>query len=187
MTSYSINGADVGPDETAEIVATVADSLMAVGALPVTSAWLRGAAGTAEPGWHAPLVSRWGRRAYHRDAGFRPAEHLGLAVRLPLEHATAVIESVSASGELVGVQLYGHPWVTGEYWPMITPCFRVRAVDDAGQEHDGQPGDGQGFPGGEGRGSFWFWPPVDAARTSMRVTVSTLWDAAWADIALPRP
>jgi hypothetical protein len=57
---------------------------------------------------------------------------------------------------------------------------------DAGQEHEGQPGDWQGYPGGEGGGSFWFWPPVDAARMSMRVTVSTLWEAAWADIALRR-
>jgi hypothetical protein len=48
--------------------------------------------------------------------------------------------------ELVGVQVYGHPWVTGEYWPMITPCFQVRAVDDAGNEHVGMPGDWQGFP-----------------------------------------
>ena len=64
--------------------------------------------------------------------------------RLPLEHATAVIESVSAQGELVSVQLYGHPWVMGEYWPMITPCFRVRATDDAGNEYTGMPGDWSG-------------------------------------------
>jgi hypothetical protein len=40
--------------------ATVADSLMAVDALPVTSAWLRDAAKPGEPGWRAPLISRWG-------------------------------------------------------------------------------------------------------------------------------
>ena len=186
VTSYSINGAEVGPHQTAEIVATVADSLMAVGALPVTSAWLRGAAGSGEPAWRAPLVSRWGGRAHGRGAEFRPAEHLGLTVRLPLESATAVIESVSACGELVSIQLYGHPWVMGEYWPMITPCFAVRAVDDAGQEHDGLPGDWSGLAGHEGSGSFWFWPPVEAAHTSLRVTVSTLWEAAWAEIPLPR-
>ncbi|MGH3152932.1 MAG: hypothetical protein ACRDOB_19705, partial [Streptosporangiaceae bacterium] len=103
-----------------------------------------------------------------------------------LEHATAVIESVSAQGELVSIQLYGHPWVRGEYCPMITPCFQVRAVDDAGSEHEGMPGDWQGFPGDEGSGNFWFWPPVPSARKSIRVTVSTLWEAAWADIELPR-
>ena len=109
-----------------------------------------------------------------------------LVVWLPLEHATAVIESVSAQDDLVSLQLYGHPWVHGEYLPMITRCFQVRAVDDAGNEHEGTPGDWQGFPGGEGSGSFWFWPPVPSARKSIRVTVSTLWEAAWADVELPR-
>src|SRR5262249_53170159 len=117
---------------------------------------------------------------------FRASEHRGLAARIPLEHATAMIESVSAQGELVGVQVYGHPWVMGEYWPMITPCFQVHAVDDAGNEHNGMPGDWQGFPGNEGHGSFFLWPPVDPARKSIRVTVSTLWEAAWAEVELPR-
>ena len=120
--------AEAGPEETAEIVATVADSLMAVGALPVTSTLLREFPGN-RPGWYTPLVHRWGRRAHRLARGrgtadvmpgavdFRPAEHRGLAARLPLEHATAVIESVSAQGELVSVQLYGHPWVTGNTGP----------------------------------------------------------------------
>jgi hypothetical protein len=177
--------AKAGPEETAEIVATVADSLIAVGALPVTSTLLREVPGSA-PGWHAALAHRWRRRAYQRAARFRAAEHRRLVVRLPLEHATAVIESVSAQDDLVRIQLYGHPWVYGEYVPMITPCFQVRAVDDAGNEHEGRPGDWQGFPGDEGSGDFWFWPPVPSARKSLRVTVSTLWEAAWADIELPR-
>jgi hypothetical protein len=33
-------------------------------------------------------------------------------------------------GELASIQFYGHPWVHGEYWPMITPCFQVRATDE---------------------------------------------------------
>jgi len=189
--------AEAGPEETAEIVATVADSLMAVGALPVTSTLLRQSPGN-RPGWYTPLADRWGRRASQVARGrgtadvmpgavdFRPAEHRGLAARLPLEHATAVIESVSAQGELVSVQLYGHPWVRGEYWPMITPCFQVRAVDDAGDEHEGIPGGWQGSPQLEGSGRFWFWPPVDPARKSLQMTVSTLWEAAWAEIDLPR-
>ena len=107
-------------------------------------------------------------------------------MRLPLEHATAVIESVSAHDDLVSIQLYGHPWVMGEYVPMITPCFQVRAVDDAGDKHEGMPGDWRGFSGDEGSGNFWFWPPVASARKSLRVTVSTLWEAAWAEIELPR-
>jgi hypothetical protein len=199
VTSISIETggtvAEAGREETAEIVATVADSLIAVGALPVTSTLLRESPASG-PGWHVPgwevpgwrvqLAHRWGRRAHRQAARFRAAEHRRLVVRLPLEHATAVIESVSAQDDLVSIQLYGHPWVHGAYRPMITPCFQVRAVDDAGNEHEGMPGDWQGFPGHEGSGHFWFWPPVPSARKSIRVTVSTLWEAAWADIELPR-
>ena len=177
--------AEAGPEETARIVAAVADSLIAVGALPVTSTLLWESRGSG-PGWHVHLAHRWRYRAYQRAARFRAAEHRRLVVRLPLEHATAVIESVSAQDDLVSIQLYGHPWVMGEYVPMITPCFQVRAVDDAGNEHEGMPGDWQGFPGDEGSGTFWFWPPVPSGRKSLRVTVSTLWEAAWADIELPR-
>jgi hypothetical protein len=189
VTSISIatsgTVAEAGPEETAKIVAMVADSLTAVGALPVTSTLLREFPGSGA-GWHVHLAHRWGRRAHQQAARFRAAEHRGLVVRLPLEHATAVIGSVSAQDDLVSIQLYGHPWVMGEYVPMITPCFQVRAVDDAGDEHEGMPGDWRGFPGAEGSGNFWFWPPVPSARKSIRVTVSTLWEAAWADIELPR-
>jgi hypothetical protein len=184
-TSISISGAEAGPEDTAEIVATVADSLMAVGALPVTSSLLRDLPGS-HPRWHTALANRWGGRASQRAAGFRASEHRGLAVRLPLKQATAVIAGVSAHGELVSIQLYGHPWVMGEYWPMITPCFQVRAIDDAGNEHQGITGGWQGLPGHEGNGSFWLWPPVDLGRTSMRVIVNTLWEEAWAEIGLPR-
>jgi hypothetical protein len=128
--------AEAGPEETAKIVATVADSLIAVGALPVTSTLLREVSGS-DPGWHVQLAHRWGRRARQQAARFRAAEHRRLVVRLPLEHATAVIESVSAHDDLVSIQLYGHPWVMGEYVPMITPCFQVRAVDDAGDKTRG--------------------------------------------------
>jgi hypothetical protein len=189
VTSYSISDSSsestAGPDDTAQIVAAVADSLMAVGALPVTSTLLSDFPASG-PGWHTALAHRWGGRARGQADGFRAAEHRGLAVRLPLGHATAVIESVSAQGELVSIQLYGHPWVTGEYWPMITPCFQVHATDDAGGDHEGIPGDWQGSPAHEGIGTFWFWPPVDPARGSLRVVVSTLWEAAWAEIELPR-
>jgi hypothetical protein len=130
------------------------------GALPVNSTLLREFPHSG-PGGQNALAHRWGRCAHQWAAGFRAAEHRGLAVRLPLDPATAVIESVSAQGELVSIQLYGHPWVMGEYWPMITLCFQVRATDDAGDEHEGMPG------------SIW-------------VTLSTLWEAAWAEIELPR-
>jgi hypothetical protein len=189
VTSISIETggtvAKAGPEETADIVATVADSLIAVGALPVTSTLLREFPARG-PAWHTHLAHQWGRRAHQRASRFRAAEHRRLVVRLPLEHATAVIESVSAQDDLVSIRLYGHPWVYGEYVPMIAPCFQVRAVDDAGNEHEAMPGGWRGFPGHEGNGNFWFWPPVPSARKSIRVTVSTLWEAAWAEIKLPR-
>jgi hypothetical protein len=190
VTSYSIgdsvSDSTVGPEETAEIVATVADSMLAVGALPVTSALLREFSGGRAPAWQLPLVRRWGRRVNRGAAEFRAAGHRGLAVRLPLQDATAVIESVSVQGERVSVQVYGHPWVMGEYWPMITPCFQVCAVDDAGNEYVGMPGNWRGFPGNEGSGRFFFWPPIGPDRQSIRVIVRTLWEAAWAEIELPR-
>lgn len=94
-----------------------------------------------------------------------------------------MIEAITAHGDLVSVQLYGYPWVTGEYWPMITPCFQVHAVDDTGGEHDGLRGSGSGSP--EGSYEFTFWPPVAPAAKRIRVTVSTLWEAAWAEMDIP--
>jgi hypothetical protein len=69
---------------------------------------------------------------------------------------------------------------------MITPCFEVRAIDDSGAEHRGQLGEGVfGGPTNEGNARIWFWPPVAPQVKQIRVIVSTLWEAAWADIDLP--
>ena len=65
------------------------------------------------------------------------------------------------------------------------PCFRVTAVDDTGAEHEGGPGNSSGSPAHEGSGTFWFWPPVDPRARQLRVTVSTLWEAAWALVDIP--
>ena len=45
------------------------------------------------------------------------------------------------------------------------------------------PGDGGGRP--EGSREFWFWPPVPPSVKRIRVTVSTLWEAAWAELDIP--
>jgi hypothetical protein len=37
----------------------------------------------------------------------------------------------------------------------------------------------------EGNGTFWLWPPVDPQARQLRVTVSTLWEAAWALLGIP--
>src|SRR4029077_12585351 len=155
--------------DTAKIVAAVADALLWTGALAPDSAVL-----SERPvpfGWQEELAHLWARRGGRRGAGAqtpqgRPRgrardnepERAGLPVTLPLRRATAVIESIAAQDEFVAIELYGHPWITGEYWPMIAPSFGVRATDDTGAEHQGMPGSGGGSP--EGSREFWFWPPV---------------------------
>jgi hypothetical protein len=185
VTSMSI-GADGTTVEldTAQIVAAVADALLWVGALRPDSALLVGetASGSRHLGWRESLVHLWGRHARERTRAAEP-DRAGLAASLPLRQATAVIESITAHDELVSIQLYGHPWVAGEYWPMIAPCFQVRAMDDTGVEHEGVCGGGGGDP--EGSYEFWFWPPVAPVARRIRVIVSTLWEAAWAEIDIP--
>ena len=109
----------------------------------------------------------------------------GLAVPLPLQQAIAVVENISAYEDLVSVQLYGHPWVPRGSFPMVTPYFRVTAVDDTGVQHEGMPDSSSYSPAHDGTGSFWFWPPVPAQAKQLRVIVSTLWEAAWALIDIP--
>jgi hypothetical protein len=166
--------------DVAKIVAAVADALLWTGALPPDSAVL--AERPVPFGWQEELAEVWGRQAQLRERDGEP-ERAGLAVALPLRRATAVIESIAVHDDLVSIQLYGHPWVSGEYWPMIAPSFQVRATDDAGAEHRGMPGDGGGSP--EGSQAFWFWPPVPPSAKRIRVTVSTLWEAAWAWLDIP--
>jgi hypothetical protein len=183
-TSVSMStGSETVELDTARITAAVADALLWVGALPPDSALLSQVTATGgDAGWREQLKQLWGRQARQRQRDSEP-DRSGLAVRLPLRRAAAVIESIAARGDLVSVELYGHPWVTGEYWPMITPCFQVRAVDDLGGEHQGVPGGGGGS--GEGSWEFWFWPPVPPAAKQVRVIVSTLWEAAWAEVPIP--
>jgi hypothetical protein len=178
--SISTGGSTVELD-TARIIAAVAAALLQVGALPPNSDLLSGgsAAGGGHPPWQRHLAQQWMSHAQRR-AGSARAD---LAVTLPLRQAAVVIEGITAQDDLVTIQLYGYPWVNGEYWPMITPCFQVRAVDDAGGEHEGMSGSGGGSP--EGRYEFGLWPPVAPAARRIRLIVSTLWEAAWAEMDIP--
>jgi hypothetical protein len=183
---WSIASAETGTVglDTAGIVAAVAEALLAVGALPPDSPLLTSIRGSVHSDWHMAL---WGRLTTLVDTRAGPvgASVACPAVRLPFEQATAVIEAVTAREDLVSVYLYGYPWASGVFWPMITPCFRVTAVDDTGVEHEGQPGSGSESPTHEGIGAFYFWPPVAPEARQLRVTVSTLWEAAWALIDIP--
>jgi hypothetical protein len=170
--------------ETGTIVAAVADALVAVGALPPDSAVLTGITDRVRGDWRLGLSDRQLALLDPWDGPER-ASSAGLAARLPLTQATAVIETLTAHEDMVAVQLYGHPWVLGD-WPVITPCFRVTAVDDNGTEHEGEPRNAStSISTREGSGTFWFWPPVGPQAKQLRVTVSTLWEAAWALIDIP--
>lgn len=200
---------DVEADKTAEIVAVVADCLLAVGALPPGSALLRGSAAVGAPAvlapavlaptvlaptWQDALAARWARRAHlHADSAPAPGSlrHSVLLAPLPLAHASAVIETIvtsaegSAAGSLIGVTLHGRPWVPGATWPMIAPCFALHADDDHGNGYDGILA---GFAQGtdlEGKGTFWLWPPVADDARSLTITVSTLWEGARVQVSLP--
>jgi hypothetical protein len=188
-TSISIGTGDITVElDVPKIVAVVADALLRVGALPLRSALLSGEpqeSSTGDAGrarWREELKYHWGSQSWQRAYAAEP-DRTGLAVALPLRRATAVIESIAALDDYVCIQLYGHPWVSGEYWPMITPCFEVRAVDDTGAEHEGVRGSGGGAP--ESSYEFWFWPPVAPEAKRIRLTVSTLWEAAWAEVEIP--
>jgi hypothetical protein len=170
--------------DTAAIVASVADALLAVGALPHDSAVLTGLPDRVHRDWQLGLSDRQLALLNTWATSGQPSG-AGLALRLPFQQATAVIENITACEDLVSIQLYGHPWVSGEYWPAITPCFRVTAVDDTGVEHEGYPGNSSSSSTYEGSGAYWFWPPVSPAAKQLRVTVSTLWEAAWALITIP--
>jgi hypothetical protein len=183
---WSLGSFEAGTVEldTAAIVTAVADALLAVGALPSDSAVLAGLPGRVRSDWRLELSDR---QVALMDVWRGPARvsSAGLAARLSFERATAVIESITAREDMVSIQLYGYPWAIGESWPMITPCFRVTAVDDAGVEHEGGSVSESQSLAYEGSGAFWFWPAVGLQAKQLRVTVSTLWEAAWALIDIP--
>ena len=184
---WSVGSAATGTVEfdTAAIQAAVAGALLAVGALPSGSPVLTGIRDRVHGDWRSALSDRQ-LALLHTQARTGQAASAGLAVRLPFGQATAVIENITAREDMVSVGLYGHPWVMTGSWPMITPCFRVTAVDDTGVHHEGEPGDASAsIATQEGTGMFWFWPPVGPQATQLRVTVSTLQEAAWAVIDIP--
>jgi hypothetical protein len=181
---WSIGSFETGTVEldTAAIVAAVAGALVAVGALPPDSAVLTGITDRARPDWRLALSDRQLALTEPWDSSGQGAD---LAARLPLGQTTAVLESITARADMVSVQLYGHPWTFERSWPLIVPCFRVTAVDDTGAEYEGEPGNGSWSPGHEGSIAFWFSPPVSPQARQLRVTVSTLWEAAWAQVNIP--
>jgi hypothetical protein len=193
---------EVDAAKTAEIVAIVADCLLAVGALPVGSPLLRPGSPPPRPAqetvatgnvsaWQDALGRRWANRAHLSGTASAPGTtHRVLLAGLPFEHATVIIESLIENRDtgLVGVTLHAGPWAAAAPWPIIVPCLTVHATDDHGSSHEGilagfSPGQGR-LGGTAGRGTFWLWPPVPPRAGALTITVSTLWEAATAAITL---
>ena len=165
-----------------EVVAAVAEGLVAVGAMPAQSPLLPPILGRNKRSSHPDLPLTW---PHPVQLGTPPDLQIALCAGLPFEHAAVVIEGLAAWGEDIQLYIYGWPWVHGQHWPTAIPSFKVRAIDDLGQEHAGHAGNWHGYGAGEGHGEFTLWPAVPRRAGRLRVVVSTLWEARWADIHLP--
>jgi hypothetical protein len=173
---------ELGRSGGTEVVAAVAEGLVSVGAVPAHSPLLPPILGKHTRSSHPDLPLTWPQPV---RLGTPPDLQIALCVALPFEHAAVVIEGLSAWGEDIQLHIYGWPWVQGQHWPAAIPCFKVRAIDDLGQEHEGHVGSWRHYGAGEAHGEFTLWPAVPRGTGRLRVVISTLWEARWADIELP--
>ena len=162
-------------------MAAVAEGLVSLGAMPAQSPLLPLILGRHARSSHPDLPLTW---PHPVRLGTPPDLQMALCAALPFEHAAVVIEGLSAWGEDIQLHIYGWPWVQGQHWPTAIPSFTVRAIDDLGHEHEGQRGSWRGYGAGEGHGEFTLWPAVPRRAGRLRVVISTLWEARWADIEL---
>jgi hypothetical protein len=172
---------DPGQTGGRDVAAAVAESLVTVGAMPADSPLLSLVLGRRKRSSHPDLPAGWPHAV---RVGTPPDLQTALCVALPFEHAAVVIEGVSAWGEDVQLHMYSWPWIQGQ-WPAGIPAFLVRATDDLGREHEGHAGSWRGYGRGEAHGDFTLWPGVPRRAGRLRVVVSTLWEACWAEITLP--
>lgn len=173
--------------EATAVVASVAVALLAVGALPPQSGLLRRPGVCGRLPWQNEVAMRWSRRAHRQmPAAGGPKADTSIGAVVPLKNAVAVVEYVFVVGDAVTLRLYVAPYVQGEYWPVSVPCVKVDATDETGTHYDTMAGSWR--YGGEGRGDqldLLVWPPVASDVRRLRIRVSTLWEAAWAEIELP--
>ncbi|HEY2639159.1 MAG TPA: hypothetical protein VGI66_04660 [Streptosporangiaceae bacterium] len=172
----------IGRSRGRHVVAAVAEALLFAGAIPAHSPLLPRALGRDKRSSHPVLPKTW-PGPVRRDT--QPDMRIAICAALPFTDAAVVIEGLSAWGENIQLHLYGWPWVHSERWPAAIPSFTVSAIDDLGGKHEGRPGTWRGYGEGEGHGDFTLWPAVPTRVNRLHVAVSTLWEAAWADIELP--
>ena len=173
---------ELGRSGGRDVVAAVAESLVTVGAIPAQSPLLPQVLGRDKRSSHPDLPVGWPHAV---RVGTPPDLEIALCAALPFEDAAVVIEGVSAWGEDIQLRVYGWPWIWGQQWPAAIPSFKVRATDDLGHEHEGHEGRWRDYGAGEGRGNFTLWPGVPRRVVWLRVVISTLWEARWAEVALP--
>jgi hypothetical protein len=174
---------ELGRSGGREVLAAVAEGLVSVGALPARSPLLPPILGRSKRSSRPGLPRTW---PHPVRLGTPPDLQIALCVALPFEHAAAVIEGLTAWGDDIQLHIYGWPWLQDQHWPTAIPSFTVRAIDDLGHEHDGHPGGWRGYSTGEAHAEFTLWPAVPRGAGRLRVVISTLWEARWADIELPR-
>jgi hypothetical protein len=171
-----------GRTKARDVTAAVAEALFSVGAIPADSPLLLEVLGRAKRSSHPVLPTTWPspvRRATPPD------RRIPICAALPFTWAAVVIEGLSAWGEDVQLHVYGWPWLRSEQWPAVVPAFSLRAIDDLGGEHEGRLGSWRAYGSGEASGDFTLWPAVPRNVRRLHVVISTLWEAAWADIDLP--
>jgi len=174
---------ELGRSGGREVLAAVAEGLVSVGAMPAQSPLLPPILGRSKRSSHPELPHTW---PHPVPLGTPPDLQIALCAALPFEHAAVVIEGLSAWGEDVQLHIYGWPWIPDQHWPTAIPCFTVSATDDLGQEHEGHAGGWRRYGTGEAHAEFTLWPAVPRRAGRLRVVISTLWEARWADIELPR-
>lgn len=173
---------ELGRSGGREVLAAVAEGLVSVGAMPAQSPLLPPILGRHKRSSHPDLPRTW---PHPVRLGTPPDLQIALCAALPFDHAAAVIEGLSAWGEDIQLHIYGWPWIQEQNWPAAIPSFTVSAIDDLGQEHEGHPGGWRGYGAGEGHAEFTLWPAVLRRADRLRVVISTLWEARWAEIELP--
>lgn len=173
----------IGRSHGGHIVAAVAGALFLAGAIPEHSPVLARALGREKRSWHPVLPATWPSPVRRTT---QPDMRIAICAALPFSDAAVVIEGLSGWGQDIQLHIYGWPWVRSGPWPTAVPSFTIRAIDDLGGEHEGRLGNWYGHGKGEAHGDFTLWPAVPTHVRRLRVVISTLWEAAWADIELPR-